>query len=276
MHDDAQAQKARIAGLYNTVAAQYDQIGPAVFTHFGQCITELAHIYPGARVLDVATGRGANLFAAARQVGETGQVVGIDLAEKMVEATAAHAAHLGLKNVRVMQMDAEHLTFEDAAFDRILCNFAIFFFHHLEQTLSGFQRVLCPQGKLAMTLPAGNDDRWAWYEELLQIYYDRYHMPLEGLGAAPRRELAEYRQLLTDAGFINFQSQLMEIEFAYTNEDEWWAAKWTHGARTPLERMPPTMLTEFTAEVKSRMKSLKQQNGYHEKWRVHGVIVTKP
>lgn len=56
----------------------------SIFSQLGQRLIEVSHITPGTRVLDVASGKGAVLFAAADQVGSEGRVVGIDLAENMV------------------------------------------------------------------------------------------------------------------------------------------------------------------------------------------------
>jgi hypothetical protein len=50
----------------------------------------------------------------------------VDFAEEMVRATNEDAARLGLR-VRVLLMDAEHLDFPNAAFDRVLCGFGIMF-----------------------------------------------------------------------------------------------------------------------------------------------------
>jgi O-methyltransferase/aklanonic acid methyltransferase len=84
--------KAAIIGTFDRAAASYDRIGPGYFAHFGRRLVELAKIAPGAKLLDVATGRGAVLFPAARQVGSKGHVTGIDLSSEMVKTTAADAA----------------------------------------------------------------------------------------------------------------------------------------------------------------------------------------
>jgi ubiquinone/menaquinone biosynthesis C-methylase UbiE len=80
----------------------------------------------------VATGRGAVLFPAAERVGTTGDAVGVDLAEGMVQAANEEAERRGW-GPRVRAMDAEQLDFPDAAFDRVLCGFGIMFFPHLDQ-----------------------------------------------------------------------------------------------------------------------------------------------
>ena len=85
MNDDASV-KARAKAQFNTVAADYDA-GPGCFAHFGRRLVEVAGINSGARVLDIASGRGAVLFPLAERVGVGGEVVGVDLADAMAHAT---------------------------------------------------------------------------------------------------------------------------------------------------------------------------------------------
>ena len=59
---------------------------------------------------DVASGRGAVLFPAAEEVGETGYTVGVDIAEEMVRASTDEAARLGV-HARLQVMDAAYLDF---------------------------------------------------------------------------------------------------------------------------------------------------------------------
>jgi ubiquinone/menaquinone biosynthesis C-methylase UbiE len=94
MNGDAAGRKARAKTQFNTVAAEYDA-GPGCFAHFGRRLVTAAEIQPGQRVLDVASGRGAVLFPCAEQVGQTGEVVGVDLADEMVRATNAEASQTG-------------------------------------------------------------------------------------------------------------------------------------------------------------------------------------
>jgi len=146
MNDDASGRKARAKTQFNTVAAEYDA-GPGCFAHFGRRLVTAAEIQPGQRALDVASGRGAVLFPCAEQVGQTGQVVGVDLADEMVRATNKEAARRGI-SARVQVMDAEHLDFPDAIFDRVLCGFGIMFFPDQMRALNEFRRVMKSGGRL--------------------------------------------------------------------------------------------------------------------------------
>jgi len=140
-----------IVGVFSRAADAYDRIGPPVFAHFGRWLVERTSPAAGASVLDVATGRGAVLFPAARKVGPTGRAVGLDLSAAMVQETAADIGHSGWRHIEVKRGDAEHLDFPDASFDQVLCGFALWFFPHPEHALREFFRVLKPGGVIGVT-----------------------------------------------------------------------------------------------------------------------------
>jgi len=160
--------KRATAGLYDCVAARY---GAGLFGRAGARLVDLASIPPGARILDVATGRGAVLFPAAERVGPTGHVLGIDLSAKMVHETAAEIRRRDLRNVEVRVMDAEALSLPSTSFDFALCSFAIFIFPDLARALAELRRVLRAGGTLGVALGGANGDpRWKWHGELIQRY----------------------------------------------------------------------------------------------------------
>jgi hypothetical protein len=78
-HDDSAAQKQVLATPYDSVAPTFDSVGPRGFGRVGEQVVALAGIHSGAVVIDVVTGRGATLFPAARAVGLTGRVMGVDI-----------------------------------------------------------------------------------------------------------------------------------------------------------------------------------------------------
>ena len=267
MSDDTTTAKERVAELYNRAAPIYGAIGPATFAHFGRQLVAALDIASGARVLDVGAGRGANLFPAAEKVGANGYVTGIDIAEKMVQETNADIQRRGLHNATMLQMDAENLAFSAASFDFVLCGFAYFFFPDLPRALAEFHRVLRPGGKVGINLFGGRDERWHWYEQLLVAYSERYHFPItHGVGTG-HWEPEKFKQLLIQVGFADIQFVPEEPEFVYQNEQEWWDSRWTHGTRYALEHMPPDILKQFQAEVFTHLASMRQVDGFHERWR---------
>jgi len=173
-HDDpseAVERKQTVAGIFHRASSTYDQVGPSFFAYFGRQLVGHAALQPNARVLDVASGRGAVLFPAAEAVDPMGFVTGIDLAEGMAQETTREAVQRGLRNVEVRQMDAEHLDFPDSSFDAILCGFALFFFPQLEHVLAEFHRTLKPGGRVAVSTWGDQFDQdWEWFDKLVEKY----------------------------------------------------------------------------------------------------------
>jgi O-methyltransferase/aklanonic acid methyltransferase len=274
MTDDAQVRKEQVAGLYSRAAATYGRIGPDAFAPFGRWLVARTHLSPGERVLDVATGRGAVLFAAAEQVGPRGFVVGIDLAEQMVQEMAADLRKMRVTNATVQQMDAEQLAFPSASFDAVLCSYALPLFPQVERAAAEFYRVLRPGGKVGVCVPFGGDERWLWYVQLIFSYYQTYHLSTEWI---PRiRDLSEVTRLLGEAGFTALSTASQDYEFVYASEQEWWEAQWTDASRLPLENMPPAVLEQFKTEVFERLASMKQPDGLHSRRKAFSVVGTKP
>ncbi len=77
-------------------------------------------IQPGQKVLEMGCGSGYFTIPAARRLGETGQLISIDLHPSAVEETNRKVEAAGIKNVIVQREDALHTSFSDEAFDLIL------------------------------------------------------------------------------------------------------------------------------------------------------------
>lgn len=271
--NDKGGPKANIAGLYNRVAPVYGRVGPNPFAYAGNQLVERMDLTEGARVLDVGVGRGANLFPAAEKVGPRGQVIGIDLAEKMLSETTAEIERRNIPHATVLRMDAEQLTFDSASFDYVLCGFAIFLFPHFEQALSEFFRVLRTGAKLGITVAHTPGVLSQWYDKRLTEYHDQYHFPLSAGGG--HLDLSELSTHLARAGFVDVQVLHEQTEFIYADAQQWWDAKWTHGTRYSLEHMTPEVLAQFKTEVFARLEETQRPDGIHEEWNLQYVIGTR-
>ena len=56
-----------------------DLNGPDYWDYFGGRLVAHANIFPGAKILDIGCGTGSSLFPAARQMGNQGYIIGIDI-----------------------------------------------------------------------------------------------------------------------------------------------------------------------------------------------------
>jgi SAM-dependent methyltransferase len=124
-----------------------EQFVPALFRPFAGAVADAAGIRAGQRVLDVACGTGVLTLAAAERVGPTGAVVGLDPNPDMLDIARRKAAPIEWIDGR-----AEALRFADSSFDAVVSQFGLMFFDDRVAALREAQRVLRPEGRLAVAV----------------------------------------------------------------------------------------------------------------------------
>jgi ubiquinone/menaquinone biosynthesis C-methylase UbiE len=81
----------------------------------------------GAQVLDACCGSGASAIPSAETVGPNGFVLGVDLAEYLLELARRKVEQRGLSNVEFRAVDLLDLGLPESSFDAVVCVFGIFF-----------------------------------------------------------------------------------------------------------------------------------------------------
>lgn len=152
----------------------------------------MASLKEGETVLDIGSGGGLDAFIAAKRVGKTGLVIGVDMTPAMLERARLAAEKGGFTNVDFRQGYAEKMPVADATVDVIISNCVINLTENKAKVFGEAYRVLKPGGRLEVNdmvfggaiLPAARTSSAGWSECIS--------------GALPEQE---YVDLVKQAGF---------------------------------------------------------------------------
>jgi len=108
----------------------------------------ISNIKEGDVVLDLGSGAGFDSFLAAKKVGETGKVIGVDMTSEMVEKARVLADKYGFKNVEFRLGDIESLPVDDESVDVVISNCVINLAPDKLKVFKEAYRVLKKDGRL--------------------------------------------------------------------------------------------------------------------------------
>jgi arsenite methyltransferase len=154
----------------------------------------IAALSPGETVLDLGSGGGIDCFLAARQVGDSGWVIGVDMTPQMLARARANAAKSGVRNVEFRLGEIEHLPVADESIDVILSNCVVNLSPDKSTVFREAFRVLKPGGRLAISDMVAQGPLPAKLREDLDSYTGC-------IGGAA--EISEVEKMLSGAGFVN-------------------------------------------------------------------------
>jgi ubiquinone/menaquinone biosynthesis C-methylase UbiE len=139
---DSDAFRAFEADGWDRVPGTYDDLWTPVTQKAVEPLLDAAHVRPGVRVLDVATGPG---HAAARAAARGASVIGLDLSAAMVELAVLRAPAVDFRVA-----PAEDLPVQDASLHAVLSSFGLGHFSQPERVVQEMARVLVPGGRVAL------------------------------------------------------------------------------------------------------------------------------
>jgi len=128
------------------------QFRDVVTTQISPFSEEALRLYPppaGGKVLDIGCGLGDTTTRLAELVGPEGEVVGIDVGERFIEAARSEAADAGVANVRYLVGDVQVADL-GGGFDCAFARFGTMFFASPVAALRNVREALVPGGRLCM------------------------------------------------------------------------------------------------------------------------------
>jgi phosphatidylethanolamine/phosphatidyl-N-methylethanolamine N-methyltransferase len=133
-----------VEGVYDKLAKVYDlTFGPTLHPGRLQAIQRM-DIQPGERVLEVGVGTGINLSLYPKNCS----VTGIDFSGSMLEKARERVSRKGLRNIRLLQMDAGDLKFADDSFDIVYAPYLISVVPDPVKVAREMRRVCRPGGRI--------------------------------------------------------------------------------------------------------------------------------
>jgi len=252
--------KVRAATTYNTASDFFDHPANSFWDRFGRRSVERLHLSTGAHVLDVCCGSGASAIPAAEKVGPDGIVIGVDLAENLLDLGRAKAKERGLGNIEFRTGDMLALGFPDESFDAVICVFGIFFVPDIAAGVRELWRLVRPGGLLAVTNwgprlfePANT----AFWEAVRAVRPDLYK------GFNPWDLICEpesLRAVLAEGGVFTDDVVAESGTHHLSSPDDWWRLIMGSGFRGTVEQLSP----EDQARVREANMSYIRDEGVSE------------
>ena len=229
----------RAAFTYNAAADCFDASPLSFWDYFGRRTIELASLPIGSRVLDVCCGTGASALPAAEVVGQTGKVIGIDLAEQLLELARTKGVKRRLDNIEFEIGDMLSLRFPAASFDGVICVFGIFFVPDMAKAVSELWSRVRPGGKLAVTTWASNfckpasDAFWRLIRNIRPDLHKGFN-PWDRIDSP-----ASLRSVFDQAGIASPTITREDRFHPIGSGENWWTIVLGSGYRGTIEQLSP-------------------------------------
>lgn len=196
--------KSGLWQLSGDSAEFYERYSRFMLEPWVPALVEAVDLRPGERVLDVACGTGFVARQAARCVGASGKVIGVDINVGMLAIAQAATASSAALTVDWQEADVSALPFPDGSFEVALCQQGLQFFPDRLGALQEIRRILVPGGRLGLSV-------WGPIEEnpyflAVEVAIRRHVSDDAASGLRKPHALAdpeEVRAAITKAGFAD-------------------------------------------------------------------------
>lgn len=187
-------------------------------------LVDLLEPRPGQVILELAAGPGDTGFSALPRLLPGGRLVTTDVAPEMLDAARRRAAELGLEDVSFAVEDAAALTFDDDAFDGILCRWGLMLIPDMDAAAAEMRRVARPGGRVALAVwasPDANEWMTASGRAALELGLTEPSDP-EAPGPFRLSREGALEAVLSGAGLSVQAIEDVPLMWHASSVDEWW------------------------------------------------------
>lgn len=189
----------------------------------GEAIIQKATLKSTDRVIDAATGTGEPGLSATKVVS-SGEVVGTDVAEEMIQVAEEKAKAKGITNYSAVVASTYDLPFEDNSFDAAISRFGVIFSPDMLADIKELKRVVKPGGKISAGAWAEKEKN-QWATLVPKIIHEVMQMdppPPDAPGIFRCNEPDSLSNIMKEAGLKDVDKIEVTGEFKVDSPEEYW------------------------------------------------------
>ena len=215
---DNKAKKEQVHDVFQNISGKYDRLNNIISFEqhktWRKRVMKEMNVKPGSKALDVCCGTADWSISLSKAVGPTGEVIGVDFSENMLEVGKGKTQDM--HNIQLVHGDAMNLPFEDNEFDYVTIGFGLRNVPDYLATLKELYRVLKPGGMVVCletsqpTTPVFKQGHKLYFKFIMPIFgkifaksKDEYEWLQQSTFDFPDKE--KLKRLFTQAGFSNIK-----------------------------------------------------------------------
>jgi len=244
---------------YDEASRDYEEASREYWQYLSNRTVDRLDLCVGERVLDVPCGTGHSLVAAARRVGPSGRVVGLDYADQMLALAREkiRTSHLG--NIEIHLGDMTDLIAPEVPYDAVVCVLGIFFVDDMPALVRSFHGLVRPGGGRVAVTVFGE----GFVEPLREVFVRAVHQVAPGFDVVQPWQRTEdasaFRRVFIDAGFDDVHIETQDDSLRLPSADHWWRIV----MGSALRRTITSIGQDLAGQVRERCAAYIDKEGIH-------------